>query len=178
VREKIPRLYPGCPAEFNYFLSCGIPNKVRGERYVQTPEMVQEIFDNTRPSPPRPNISFFKRWDKLDEKDNPQVVIFFAIPDVLSGLFTLARFDETDRGRNPGSIRLRLRGDCAEPLSGAAFRNPHSILGMFDPSARVSVPKDMLTLAVPMKNFVKMIDNMEESFLITEAWQKVQKRIR
>jgi len=36
----------------------------------------------------------------------------------------------------------------------------------------------MLTLAVPMKNFVKMIDNMEESFLITEAWQKVQKRIR
>jgi len=31
------------------------------------------------------------------EKDNPQVVIFFAIPDVLSGLFTLARFDETDR---------------------------------------------------------------------------------
>jgi hypothetical protein len=28
-----------------------------------------------------------------------------------------------------------------------------------------------------MKKFVKMVDNMEESFLITEAWQKVQQRI-
>jgi len=55
--------------------------------------------------------------------------------------------------------------------------HPHAILGMFDPSARVSVPKDVLTLAVPMKKFVKMVDNMEESFLITEAWQKVQQRI-
>jgi hypothetical protein len=55
--------------------------------------------------------------------------------------------------------------------------NPHPILGMFDPSARVSVPKDMLTLAVPMKKFVKMVDNMEESFLITDTWQKVQQRI-
>jgi hypothetical protein len=39
------------------------------------------------------------------------------------------------------------------------------------------VPKDVLTLAVPMKKFVKMIDNMEESFLITETWQAIQERI-
>jgi hypothetical protein len=55
--------------------------------------------------------------------------------------------------------------------------HPHPILGMFDPSARVSVDKDLLTLAVPMKKFVKMVDNMEESFLITDSWQKVQQRI-
>jgi hypothetical protein len=48
---------------------------------------------------------------------------------------------------------------------------------MFDPSARVSVPKDVLTLSIPMKKFVKMVDNMEESFLITDSWQKVQQRI-
>jgi hypothetical protein len=28
-----------------------------------------------------------------------------------------------------------------------------------------------------MKKFVKMVDNMEESFLITDSWQKVQQRI-
>jgi hypothetical protein len=39
------------------------------------------------------------------------------------------------------------------------------------------VDKDLLTLAVPMKKFVKMVDNMEESFLITDSWQKVQQRI-
>jgi hypothetical protein len=48
---------------------------------------------------------------------------------------------------------------------------------MFDPSARISVPIDVLTLAIPMKKFIKMIDNMEESFLITETWQKIKERI-
>jgi hypothetical protein len=48
---------------------------------------------------------------------------------------------------------------------------------MFDPSARPFVPKDVLTLSVPMSRFVSMVNNMEESFLITESWQKIQKRI-
>ena len=29
--------------DFDYFLSCGIPGKTRGERYVKSPEMVREI---------------------------------------------------------------------------------------------------------------------------------------
>jgi hypothetical protein len=37
----------------------------------------------------------FKRWDNLEKEDNPEVVIFFAQPNVLSGLFTLANFDES-----------------------------------------------------------------------------------
>jgi hypothetical protein len=40
------------------------------------------------------------------------------------------------------------------------------------------VPKDVLTLAAPMKKFIKMVDNMEESFLITGSWQKIQRRIK
>jgi hypothetical protein len=34
-----------------------------------------------------------------------------------------------------------------------------------------------MSIAMPMKKFVKMVDNMEESFLITESWQKIQRRI-
>jgi uncharacterized protein (DUF169 family) len=162
---------------FNYFLSCGIPNKVHGERYVKTPEMVQEIFDNTPTVTAPAKHIVFKRWDKLDEKDNPDVVIFFALPDVLSGLYTLARFDETDRGAVLAPFGSGCSAIVQNPYLEQLSDHPHAILGMFDPSARVSVPKDVLTLAVPMKKFVKMVDNMEESFLITEAWQKVQQRI-
>jgi len=162
---------------FNYFLSCGIPNKVHGERYVKTPEMVQVIFDNTLTITAPAKYIVFKRWDKLDEKDNPDVVIFFALPDVLSGLYTLARFDETDRGAVLAPFGSGCSAIVQNPYLEQFSDHPHAILGMFDPSARVSVPKDVLTLAVPMKKFVKMVDNMEESFLITEAWQKVQQRI-
>lgn len=55
---------------------------------------------------------------------------------------------------------------------------PRAVLGMFDPSARPCVPKDYLSFAVPMKKFVRMIDYMEESFLIKQTWKKVLKKIR
>jgi hypothetical protein len=49
---------------------------------------------------------------------------------------------------------------------------------MFDPSARPCVPNDTLSFSVPMKRFEKMINYMEESFLITDTWQKVKERIK
>jgi len=48
---------------------------------------------------------------------------------------------------------------------------------MFDPSARPFVPQNVLTFSIPMEKFTTMIDNMEESFLITETWKNMQKRI-
>jgi hypothetical protein len=48
---------------------------------------------------------------------------------------------------------------------------------MFDVSARPFVPKETLTFALPMNKFLRMIENMEESFLITPSWRKVQDRL-
>jgi hypothetical protein len=39
------------------------------------------------------------------------------------------------------------------------------------------VQKDDLTFAAPMIKFRRMVENMEESFLITASWDKVKKRI-
>jgi len=51
---------------------------------------------NNWPSFRAPKSFFiFKRWDKLAQEDDPEVVIFFAQPDVLSGLLTLMDFDES-----------------------------------------------------------------------------------
>ena len=48
---------------------------------------------------------------------------------------------------------------------------------MFDVSARPFVPGSKLSFAVPMKKFAAMIDNMEESFLITKSWKALRGRI-
>jgi hypothetical protein len=48
---------------------------------------------------------------------------------------------------------------------------------MFDVSARPFVPSDKLGFSVPMAKFAKMIANMDESFLITSSWLRVQERI-
>jgi uncharacterized protein (DUF169 family) len=163
--------------KFEYFLSYGIPGELEGERYKKSPELVKEVLQQMpRFEAPREYI-VFKRWDNLEEADEPEVVIFFAQADVLSGLFTLANFDAAD----PNRVFAPFCAGCASivqyPYLERESERPRAVLGMFDVSARPFVPKDKLTFAVPMKRFVQLIDNMEESFLITASWRKIQKRI-
>ncbi len=163
---------------FEYFLSCGIPNQMEGERYIRTPEMVLELQKNQQTiKDAKDHYIIFKRWDALEESDEPAVVIFFAKPDVLSGLFTLVNFDQSE----PNSTFTPFGAGCGSivhyPYLEKDAERPRAVIGMFDPSARPCVEKDILSFAVPMIKFEKMIDYMEESFLITETWSKVRKRI-
>ena len=80
---------------FEHFLSCGTA-KIEGERYLRTPELVKELMKSQKTLAISNMDPVFKRWDKLEETDEPDVVIFFANPDVLSGLFTLANFDQSE----------------------------------------------------------------------------------
>jgi hypothetical protein len=48
---------------------------------------------------------------------------------------------------------------------------------MFDISARPYVKKGVLSFAVPVELFDEMVTNMDESFLITEHWDKVKQRL-
>jgi len=163
--------------DFEYFLSCGIPGKLEGERYIRTPEMVLELQKNQKHLPITGKYIVFKRWDRLTETDNPEIVIFFAAPDVLSGLFTLANFDQTE----PDSTIAPFGAGCGSiiyyPYLEKDAPRPRAVLGMFDPSARPCVPANTLSFAVPMVKFIKMIDYMDESFLITGTWDRVRKRI-
>ena len=161
---------------FEYFLSCGNEN-MEGERYIRTPEMVKVFMKNQKTLPVNGKNIIFKRWDKLNDSDNPVAVIFFARPDVLSGLFTLANFDQTD----PNTTITPFGAGCGSiihyPYLESLSDTPRAIIGMFDPSARPCVQDDVLTFAVPMKRFEKMTGYMEETFLITDTWTTVRKRI-
>jgi hypothetical protein len=165
--------------DFEYFLSCGIPGKMEGERYKKTPEMVKEYMKKHAPAMKAPGrFIVFKRWDRLEGADNPEVVIFFARPDVLAGLFTLASFDEVDQNMVIAPFGSGCASIVQYPYLETKSPTPRAVIGMFDVSARPFVPKDTLTFSAPMNKFVRMIDNIEESFLITPSWAKVQKRIK
>src|SRR5690606_17444925 len=81
---------------FRYFLSSGKPGVIEGERYKQTPEIVDELDRASVRIPSAGKYVVFKRWDHLTDTDNPAAVVFFARPEVLSGLFTLANYDQAD----------------------------------------------------------------------------------
>jgi hypothetical protein len=163
---------------FEYFLSYGIPGKLEGERYKKSPEIVKEHMKHQKPSKAPEDYIIFKRWDRMEEGDNPSVVIFFAPPDVLSGLFTLANFDELQ----PNGVIAPFCAGCASivdyPYKELKSSEPRAVLGMFDVSARPCVPSSVLTFAVPWPKFVRMVDNVKESFLITKSWNKVRARMK
>ena len=164
--------------DFKYFLSCGFPGKTEGERYLQTPELVQEWEkQNKLIEGVSDQYIIFKRWDKLTETDEPAVVIFYAAPDVLAGLFTLANYDQAE----PNGTFSPFGSGCGSivnfPYLEYFSERPRAVIGMFDPSARPYVPKNTLSFAVPMNKFEKMIIYMEESFLITKSWETIKKRI-
>jgi len=163
--------------DFEYFLSCGIPGKMEGERYKKSPELVREMVKNWPTfRAPKP-YAVFKRWDNLDKEDDPEVVIFFAQPDVLSGLFTLVNFDQSQ----PEGVFAPMGSGCSSIVSYPYLEkdrsHPRAVIGMFDPSARPYLPKDVLSFSVPITRFAAMIENMEESFLVTDTWKTLRKRI-
>jgi hypothetical protein len=162
---------------FPYFLSCGIPGEIEGERYKQSPQLV-EAYLETQPAfeAPAPSI-VFKRWDGLEEQDEPAVVVFFAPADVLSGLFTLANFDEVDANAVIAPFGSGCSSIVYHPYRELRSERPRAVLGMFDVSARPCVPSDALTFAVPWPKFVHMVGHMDESFLITGSWVQVRSRM-
>ncbi len=194
VRQGCPYVYdaqtPGCPGGkrysgfvadlrpgFEYFLSYGVPGKMEGERYKKSPELVREFLASS-PAPQAPaRYLVFKRWDCFAEEEQPLAIVFFAKPDILSGLFTLANYD---LAAVPGVIAPMGAG-CASilhyPLMEARAEQPKCVLGMFDVSARPCVPPDTLTFAVPMSRFEQMVAHMDESFLITASWRAVRDRL-
>ena len=162
---------------FENFLSDGIPGKMEGIRFKKSPELVR-IVSKHQPEFSAPGkYIVFKRWDALETNDKPLAVIFFAIPDVLSGLYSLANFDEPD----PNSVIAPSGSGCSSivyfPYHELESDHPRAIIGMFDISARPFAPPAILSFTVPWPKFVRMVQNMDESFLITEQWNQIRIRL-
>ena len=165
------------PPNFEHFLACGIPGILEGVRYKKSPGLVKESEARSPSFTAPARHIVFKRWDMLGEADAPQVAVFFAPPDVLSGLYTLAGFDEADLN----AVYCPFSAGCGSivkfPFLEIDASHPRAVLGMFDVSARPFVPGSTLSFAIPMNKFAAMIKNMDESFLITKSWEAVQRRM-
>jgi uncharacterized protein (DUF169 family) len=163
--------------KIEYFLSCGIPGEMEGERYIKTPERAREYFARMIPRRAPATYCVFKPVEQFRTGVVPEVVVFFGSPDVLSGLFTLTNYalERSD------AVYAPFGSGCGTmltyPLKEAVKEQPRAILGMFDVSARPMVEKDVLTLAMPYSVFLTLLENVSGSFLETESWKKVLRRI-
>jgi uncharacterized protein (DUF169 family) len=149
----------------------------KGERYKRHPHQVNSFWDNLPQLPVKGSNLIFKRWDQLQAEDQPEVVIFFVNPDVLSGLFTLVCFDSSAEDEVIAPFGAGCTNLVYYPYREQIKGTNRSVFGLMDPSARKCAKKDLVTLAIPATKFMKMIDQMEESFLITDTWEIIRNRI-
>ena len=117
------------------------------------------------------------RVDQLDSWEGVEAVVFFATPDVLSGLCSWAFFDNDAED----AVVTKFASGCAAVVSFATVENRKGgrrcFLGMCDPSARPLVPKDELSFAVPMSRFSEMLRTMPHSALFEHAFSVIRRRI-
>ena len=173
-------LYLGCAERsplIPAIVSTGIEGKIEGERYMKSPELVDKFLDEMNLEPAPAKYCVFKRMDKLEENEEPQVVAFFANPDQISGLVNLLCFSLEDWN----SVSTPFGAACTTlvtfPFKEIGKEKPKAILGGFDISARPFVESDFMSLAMPAKVFAKILADMDDAFLETKSWQRVLKRI-
>jgi uncharacterized protein (DUF169 family) len=149
----------------------------RGERYKSHPDQVSVFWENLPRLSTKGDNLIFKQWDNLEESDDPDAVIFFVTPDVLSGLFTLAYFDSTTEDEVIAPFGAGCTSIIYYPYREQINGTNRSVLGLLDPSARKCAKSNLVTFAIPISKFMAIIDQMEETFLITDTWSIIQRRI-
>lgn len=147
------------------------------EHYKRTPEMVRDYIAGLGIELTDKPFLNFVRVDQLTSWDGVESVLFFATPDILSGLSTWAFYDSN----SADTVVAPFASGCASAVTFATTENrkggKRCFLGMFDPSARPLVPKDELTFAVPMTRFAEMLATMPDSALHQKAFSIVRRRI-
>ena len=147
------------------------------EHYKQSKEMVTECIHKLgiRPSD-KPYLNFM-RIDRPGSLDNASGILFFATPDILSGLCSWAFYDNND----DNAVSTRFASGCCSIVTFATIENEKGgrscFIGLLDPSARPLIPENELTFAIPMCRFKEMLQTMEQSALFQKAYSALRRRM-
>ena len=147
------------------------------EHYKQNKEQVKTYIDRLDICLSYKPYLNFMRMDCVENLDETEGIIFFATPDVLSGLCSWAFYDNNDND----AVCTQFASGCCSIVTFATQENKKNgrrcFIGMLDPSARPLIPKNELTFTIPTCRFKEMMDTMEQSALFQKAYSIVRKRI-
>ncbi len=160
-----------------HYVSSGILNVMEGEHYFESPAATRAFFNAIDPLPAPARFCVFKPLSRFASDEQPEVVIFFARPEMISGLHFLATFVTNDIE----AVAAPFGADCAFiitwPLKYRAQGQLKAVVGGWDPSARKFHRPDELSFAIPWEMWTRMATRWPESFLTTDTWATVKKKI-
>ena len=190
--------FPGGPDCFNYFLSTGndeweqgrdVSSQVagymtkdtledfrEGERYLKTPELVEDFVKNLPMMESPARYTVFKPLSQINgEREKVETVVFLASPDQLSALVILANYGR----KGNENVIIPYAAGCQTigiyPQREARSEKPRAVVGLTDISARENLKKqldrDLFSFVVPWRMFLEMEGDVEGSFLQRRTWK-------
>ncbi|MFB3917166.1 MAG: DUF169 domain-containing protein [Terriglobales bacterium] len=151
-----------------------------GERYLKDPEVTKRFLQALPMRDIPAQYVVVKPLDQADpERDNIKNITFFVDPDQLSALVVLANYTHPDLE----NIIVPWGAGC-QIIGIFAYReldreHPRGLIGMTDLSARLntraSVGKNVMSFTAPWPLFLKMEENVENSFLQRETWRELRR---
>lgn len=148
------------------------------ERYKLSAEIAEESIKLINPHRSEEPYLNFVRVDQLESFDEMEGVVFFVNPDVMSGLFVWANYDQS----NINEVQVPFASGCSATITSIVNENrrngKHCYIGMLDVSARPYFRPDILSFAIPRSRFVEMCETMSQCCISgAPAWLKIKKRI-
>jgi hypothetical protein len=160
-----------------HYVSTGIPGRSHGERYLPSPEVARRFFEVMDPRPAPARFCVFKPIDRFGGDEVPEVVTFFARGEVMSGLCTLATFVTEDFEAVVSPFGAGCSYVVTWPLHYLKQGKMRAVLGGWDPSDRKFLKTDEMTFSIPYQMYLQFIERWEDSFLLTDTWAGVKKKI-
>jgi hypothetical protein len=151
------------------FLTEGKNGAATGEGLKATPEIAAGFLERVRPMRPAGGHVLFgplrlEAWEKV------RSVTFFADPDRLSALMTLASFWSAD----PDEIAAPFSSGCGLLWREMAnLDRDRAVLGCTDIAMRRYLPPDILCLTVAPERFARMVDYPDSCFLEKKWWREL-----
>lgn len=148
------------------------------EKYKQNPVIAEKSISLINPQlSEKPYINFI-RVDKLENFEDTEGLIFFADPDVISGLFTWANYDHEDIN----SVQSPWGSGCSATVTALVNENKrngrHCFIGLLDVSARIFFKSNIISFSIPMCRFEEMLKTLDKCCVSgAPAWLKLKKRI-
>ncbi len=166
-------------AFIEHYVGTGINGTpIHGERYMPSPESVRNFLTRVNPRPAPAKYCIFKPLSQFTNGQEPEFVIFFARPEVLTGLFTQTVFTTGDMDCVVSPFGAGCTNMLAWPLYYQQQGLEKAVLGGFDPSARKYMKPDELTFTVPWSLYRKMLAALPESmFNVDGEWKNIRKKI-
>lgn len=159
------------------YVSSGVPGVMQGEHYLSDPQTCRRIFEEIAPLPAGGPYCVFKPLDLLEAGETPELVMFFARPEVITGLHMLTAYVTGELN----AVTTPFGAGCSHvvtfPRTHAAGSQRKAVLGGWDPSCRKYYKTDEISFSMPWALFQDMLAKWRDSFLTSGTWKLCQKKI-